>query len=170
MPDPVRVALADRRSELERRIAALQQDLAQTQCIPTPAAKAPEIQPEQWEKGDLAVLEGCWALDQVYRLINRNSGALSEFRDWRICFDAAGKGTQSMRSTSGVTCEAGMSGAFAENGDLLMRDPGNLSCSDNTFIYRREVTCALTAEETVLCSDVQPEIGTHSEDYRMRRN
>lgn len=168
-------ALASRRTELERRVAALQQDLALQQCTPTTSPltllpQTPEIPSEQWEKGDLAMLDGCWALDQVYRLRNRSSGALSEFRDWNVCFDAAGDGTQTMRSTNGVTCDGKMSGEFDANGNLLMRDPGNLSCSDSTFIYRREVTCALTADKTVLCSDVQPEIGTHSEDYRMRRN
>lgn len=162
-------SLLARRTELERRIAALQSELSNSECHPQMAARQPEVDRQAWEDEELSLLEGCWELDQIYKLRDINTNEMSEFRDWQVCFDSEGQGTQTLRSTRGVTCESPIAGSFEDGGRLMLRDPGNVPCSDNSFIFRRDITCTLNAERAVQCTDWQPEIRSGSPSFRMRR-
>lgn len=167
-------AAADRRTEdLTGRIAALEQDLALMRCEPPPPVTEPVVEPApppqtppQTESGlapdafddrDISVMEGCWQLDSDYAVRDVDTGAVTQFRDWELCFDAEGNGRETMRATNGVTCEGPIRGRITERERLVMTEPGNLQCSNRSFIFRRDITCSIDAQGRANCESVQPE-------------
>jgi len=182
-PDPSQAAamtrLADldaRNADLSREVAALERELALLQCTaelpePPPVLAAPEpvpIDPEAWARRDLGVLDGCWQLDSTYATRNVRTGAITTYTEWRMCFDAAGAGQAEMLGTNGVTCTGAVQGAFAADGQLTVTEAANLRCSDDSFIYRRDLVCALSADGGASCAVTQAEVGSAS-TVRLRR-
>lgn len=154
--------------DLATHVAALERELALTQCIavppdppPPPPPPKPEtpsgLAPDAFDEGDISVMEGCWELSSRYDVRDIRSGKITRFRYWQICFDAAGNGREVMRATDGTRCEGRLSGRLA-GGQLSMREPGNLQCEGGSEIFRRDITCALDDAGTANCSTFQPEI------------
>ncbi len=179
--DPDRLALradlsrTDRdNADLAARIGALEQRLAGLPCAadppplpppppppkPKPAAKprTPSgLAPDAFDGRDLSVMEGCWQLSSDYAVRDINTGRITRFRYWRICFDKNGNGTEQMRSTDGARCNGRLTGRMPGNGTLTMREPGNLRCDNGASIFRRDVTCKLDARGNANCTTYQPE-------------
>lgn len=168
------LALADRANEdLAIRIGALERKLGGLVCKaespepPTPPPPPPKppakpatpsgLAPDAFDKNDISVMEGCWQLSSNYAVRDINTGQITRFKYWRICFDKNGNGTEIMRSTNGVRCEGQLSGRMRGNGILTMREPGNLQCSDGSSIFRRDVNCKLDARGNANCDTHQPE-------------
>ncbi|CAM5524676.1 hypothetical protein FALB51S_04109 [Frigidibacter albus] len=149
------------RLDLERRIAALRKDLALRQCqVTTNDSDAPDVDETLWNDRDLSALEGCWSLDQIYRVVDERTREVTEFNDWTICFDAeTGLGSQVMRSTSGTVCEGEIPGSFNEQGQLVMQEPNDLPCSNDSSIFQRVITCDRTADGGLSCQSFQPRGG-----------
>ena len=155
------------RQRLEAEVGALSRDLALRQCavVPPqpPAAPAPQspsgIDRDAWNDRDIGAMEGCWVLDSEYIIRDRTTGAPSPQQEWRVCFDAQGRGTQSMQSQDGTRCDGTITGTFDAQGRLVMREPGNLQCSGGVFIYERETTCTLNDRGEAVCESRQPETG-----------
>jgi len=156
----------DEGDALARRVAYLERELAALQCRadppppPPPPDPEPEtesgLDPDAFDRGDIAVMEGCWQLDSNYSVTDIRTRKVTHFRDWRLCFDANGQGRETMRSTNGVRCEGPISGQL-EDGRLVMAEPGNLQCDDNSYIHRREITCRLDAQGRAQCESYQPQ-------------
>ena len=184
--------LHDANGDLLREIERLERELAAQQCVaqypdpepvlppvtpapepePTPPpaqAEAPEIDQDAWRRRDLAALDGCWELDSDYSVRNRRTGAVTHFNQWRMCFSESGEGTEQMLATNGVRCNGPVTGRFNNSGRLVISEPGNLPCSNDTYIYKRRLSCALDASGRASCSVRQPEIGTDS-TVRLRRS
>lgn len=146
---------------LETRIAALEQQLAGLECTalpPPPPDDTPSgLAPDAFRDNDISIMEGCWELQSEYNVRHIRTGEITSFRDWRICFDAAGNGREEMRATNGVSCEGQLSGRIG-SGQLSMAEPGNLICSNGFEIFRRDITCSLDAQGVANCSTYQPEI------------
>lgn len=121
-----------------------------------------------FERRDVAVLEGCWELDSDYRIVNKATGAVSLFDLWSICFDTNGRGVERMRTESGDGCVGPVSGTFGD-GVLQIVEPGDLSCDSGSVIYRREMDCSLDGQGFAQCSVRQPEVNTAS-TARLRRS
>ena len=157
--------LDSERQRLEAEVGGLSRDLALRQCAVAPPPTPPRsetpsgIDREAWNERDLGAMEGCWALDSEYVIRDRNTGAPSPQQEWRVCFDAEGRGTQIMKSEDGVRCDGTMTGTFDAQGRLVMREPGNLQCSGGVFIYERETTCTLNEQGEAVCESRQPETG-----------
>lgn len=165
------LALVDRaNADLASQIGALEQELGGLVCkaeppLPPPPPPPPKpktetpsgLAPDAFDKNDISVMEGCWQLSSDYAVRDINSGRITRFKYWRICFDKNGNGTELMRSTNGVRCEGRLSGRMRGNGTLTMREPGNLRCSDGSSIFRRDVTCSLDARGNANCDTHQPE-------------
>ncbi|MFD3189410.1 hypothetical protein ACFMPD_03940 [Sedimentitalea sp. HM32M-2] len=125
---------------------------------PKPKPKTPSgLAPDAFDGRDISVMKGCWQLSSDYAVRDINTGRITRFRYWRICFDARGNGTEQMRSTSGVRCNGRLTGQMRGNGTLTMREPGNLRCDDGSSIFRREVTCKLDRRGNANCDTYQPE-------------
>jgi hypothetical protein len=167
--------LLERNGALVREIAELEAELAGRQCVavaPEPVAPprpaAPDaIDEEGWRRGDVASLAGCWELDSDYRTRDIRTGVITEYDRWSICFDENGAGTQRMGATNGITCEGPVTGGF-EAGTLSIREPGNLRCSNGSFIHQREVDCRLDGQGTANCDSLQRETGGQG-TARLRR-
>lgn len=183
-------------SELLQEIMRLERELASMQCVaavneppvadpplrnlptftapdPPDASEEPDYTPSQadadaWRRQDLDALTGCWDLDSDYRVQHLETGEVTHFNEWRICFRADGTGSQEMRGTNGTTCSGPVSVAFSESGQLVINEPDNLPCSDETYIYQRKIACALQESGIANCGVNQPEI-QRSTDMRIRR-
>lgn len=185
---PVGIALADETVARERdlqadllaRIARLEAAFSDVECIPQQATVVPDSdQPDfadnsddqrRFDEGDVSVLNGCWQLQQSLRFTHRDTGAETNFNQWQMCFDAQGNGSQIMRSTDGrVVCEGDVPGDFNGSGSLIITEPGNLQCSDGTFIYRRDITCDIDENGFLACQARQPEVNSNNEPFRMQR-
>ncbi len=158
---------------LRARIAAQEKALALKQCQavapeppppppppPKPAAPPPTpsgLDPEAFDKGDISVMEGCWLLSSDYAARDIDTGAITRFNYWRICFDGKGRGTEEMRATNGTSCKGRISGRIPGNGRLTMREPGNLRCDNGMYVFRRDITCSLDARGLAQCDTYQPE-------------
>ncbi len=180
--------LNDETKDLQRRIAFLERELASKQCIvqypdtPTtpPLASTPpipeedpNIDEEAWNRRDLAVLEGCWDLDSPDRTRNEQTGVITHYDKWHICFDESGAGTEEMLATDGrTTCNGPVSGLFNENGQLVIEEHANLPCSNNTYIYRRIVSCTLGNDNTASCISTTPDYddGDNTSTAKFRRS
>lgn len=155
--------LAIRVGLLESRIGALQceADPPEPPPPPPPPPAKPEtpsgLAPDAFDNTDISVMEGCWELSSNYSVRDINTGRITRFRYWRICFDANGNGTEQMRSTDGVRCDGTLKGRMRGNGTLTMREPGNLQCDNGSSIFRRDVTCKLDSRGNANCDTHQPE-------------
>ena len=153
---------------LETRIAYLEHRLGGLICKadppppppppPPPKPKSPSgLAPDAFDNKDISVMEGCWQLSSNYAVREINTGEITRFKYWRICFDRNGNGTEIMRSTNGVRCEGRLKGRMPGNGKLTMREPGNLQCDNDSSIFRRDITCTLDDRGTAQCNTYQPE-------------
>jgi hypothetical protein len=127
---------------------------------PTPAPPRTEsgIDRERFENRDLAAMEGCWELVTRYDVRDRRTGRVTSFRNWRICLDANGRGSETMRSVNGVQCRGPVTASFGRDGGFVIREPANLPCNNGTEIYRRVITCRLDRAGRANCDSFQPEI------------
>ncbi|KRA52993.1 hypothetical protein ASD80_14435 [Devosia sp. Root635] len=180
--EDVLAALTDENQALQREIFLLERNLGGMQCeaefdvaqlAPPVVATGPvedaPIDAEAWETGDVGLLDGCWELDSDLRVENVSTGALTHFTQWNMCFDASGSGRERMAATDGTACEGAVSGAFDGSGALSIREPGNLSCSNDSYIYQRDLQCSLGVDGRAICNVQQPELGRHS-TVRLRRS
>ncbi|MBK0326931.1 hypothetical protein I5535_06435 [Rhodobacteraceae bacterium F11138] len=169
------LSLVDRaNTDLNARIRGLEQDLAALTCEadppplppppPPPKPKPPAkpqtpsgLKPDAFDGRDLSVMEGCWQLSSDYAVRDINTGKITRFKYWRICFDKNGNGTEQMRATDGARCNGRLTGRMPGNGSLIMREPGNLQCDNGASIFRRDVTCKLDARGNAQCDTYQPE-------------
>ncbi|MCF6231884.1 MAG: hypothetical protein L3J36_02090 [Rhodobacteraceae bacterium] len=152
---------------LSLRIARLQRQLGDVICEaeppppPPPPPPEPEtpsgLDPEAFDEADISVMEGCWELSSNYSVRHVRTNKITRFKYWRICFDANGQGSEIMRSTDGIVCKGNLSGKLPGNGKLTMREPGNLQCDNDSYIYRRDITCTLDQDGSAKCKTYQPE-------------
>lgn len=166
------LAAIDRRNhDLELRVLYLEDELGGLICKadppppppPPPKKKSPSgLAPDAFDDKDISVMEGCWQLSSNYAVREINTGEITRFKYWRICFDKNGNGTEIMRSTNGVRCEGRLKGKMPGNGKLTMREPGNLQCDNQSSIFRRDITCSLDTKGKAQCDTYQPETKGHS--------
>ncbi|MBT3143072.1 hypothetical protein DS909_18585 [Phaeobacter gallaeciensis] len=158
---------------LTQRIQSLEQRLARLQCKadppppppppPPPKPKTPSgLKPDAFDEADISVMEGCWELSSDYAVREINTGQITRFKYWRICFDKNGRGTEQMRSTNGVRCNGRLTGRMPGNGVLTMREPGNLKCDNDSSIFRRDITCRIDSRGRANCDTYQPETNGRS--------
>jgi hypothetical protein len=162
------------RAMLTRQIAEAEGRLAALQCTPVALPQTEVPEPEApldstiIERGDVALLEGCWALVSDYRTVDPESGSSVDFSDWQICFDAAGIGRETMRGSDGTICEGQVKVGFEGETTLVIDEPDDLPCSNGYSIYRRQVRCTVDAMNVAQCQSLQPEVAG-AVDLTMRR-
>ncbi|WP_414897883.1 hypothetical protein [Rhodovulum sp. YEN HP10] len=175
--------LRSRNLALLRDIRRTENELAALQCEavppapaqdPPPATDSAGIDPGIWNRGDIRVLDGCWELDSDFRTRDIQTGRITHYTQWEMCFDRQGNGRETMTATNGTTCQGAVSGQFLAPGTagdrqrLEVREPGNLRCSDGGYIHQRIITCELAGDGSASCVNFQPETGGRGE-VRLRR-
>lgn len=141
--------------------------------IPAPppapaAAPAPDdLTQEDFGRGDITALKGCWELDSDYRIRDEQTGQITVYDRWSLCFDETGQGVERMRAVSGESCVGPVTGTFIES-RLNITEPANLVCSGGTEIYQRILDCSLDAAAHASCTVRQPQMDTSS-TARLRR-
>ncbi len=136
---------------------------------PAPPQPAAGLDAEQWAAQDIRVLKGCWLLDSDYRVREVTTGEISTVVVWQMCFDAEGNGDQDFRFDSGTTCESANSARFNDAGQLVILDPDDVPCSDNSRIFRREIACDLQEDGTADCLSRQPDRGGRQSSVKIRK-
>lgn len=166
-PDPVRETalsaaemVARENRAIETQILQLERRLAAKTCVARdvdPILPEPEIDTRAWNSRDIGALAGCWDLESVFTTVDQATGQELPFDTWNICFDSAGNGRETMRAPNGTVCSGSITGAFSDAGELNLNQPGNLQCSDGTFIFRLASACVLQEDNRVQCRVHQPE-------------
>ncbi len=175
VPDPRLEAALGRQAILESQVTDLETRLARLECPPArPPPPEPEPEPqggmdaEQWEEQDIQMLEGCWQLDSHYQTQDVRTGEVSTVSGWNMCFEADGVGSQNLQFDDGRTCRSGTTARFNAAGQLEIRDNSNVNCSDQSYIYRRVMTCDLQPDGTASCLSRQPSREGGSSHVRIR--
>ncbi len=174
--------LAARIRRLERRLAGLPACRPDPAPPPEPPPPPPELpraatpppdperlDPEKWEDKDVSLLEGCWSLSSDYRLRNTRTRVVTAVDTWEICFDANGRGRQTLVQTDGMRCEGPMRARFRRDGRLRIDDVGDLPCTGNIIVHERRMTCELEAGGEAACVATQEETGSRSNVRITRR-
>ena len=168
--------LHERQRSLFAELRSLERDLGLPSCEPerpAPPPIEPDIDPDAWNDRDIRLLDGCWILDgEEYVVANIDTRVKRRFTEWEMCFDANGRGKQTLRgrddgSLDSVLCNGRTQAAFDGQGRLVLSDPAGVRCDDNTYILRRVITCELV-EDTAQCSSVQPGSSDPSRTHQVR--
>jgi hypothetical protein len=170
-----RAVLLKQITEAEARLAAIACTPAEVPALsepaqPEPAPPPPEVplNREAIERGDVTVMQGCWALASDYRTVDPASGARVDYTGWQVCFDASGLGRETMHGSDGTTCEGEVKVRFDGGTSLVIDEPDDLPCSNGYSIYRRQVRCTVDEANTAQCQSSQPEVDG-AVDVIMRR-
>lgn len=170
--------LSDARRLLEQRIQAAELRLASVRCpapvargfVPADPAPLPPlpVQDRQVVPDDLTSLEGCWALDSVYRTKTENEPIYTHYSEWQMCFDAEGSGRAKMKGRKGdqfgpypssavLNCSGMSTASFDDAGNLVIIEEAAINCEGGSAPYRREMLCRLMETGGAECESIQPE-------------
>ncbi|MWD30176.1 hypothetical protein E0K89_022130 [Aquicoccus sp. SCR17] len=162
--------LRSEREEMLTRIAVLENDIGKIQCearapearqasrIPTPLP-TPGIDRDAFERGDLDAMTGCWQLMTEFETETVRTGETTTYNRWHLCFEPDGGGSEILTATNGTTCEGEVSGSFSAAGLFEMERPGNLRCSDGSYIFKTQASCDLDGQGRAICDLYQPQTG-----------
>ena len=139
----------------------------------------PKIDRPLWEQGNVRALSGCWILDWNYELIEVDTKESVGVSSWDICFEVGtNKGQQNLIFDNNVKCtDASIEGQFSilnTGTKLNLDDLSDINCDGKWTIFRRQIQCELTNEDTAAtCISRQFREGSWGEfggpDIRLKR-
>jgi hypothetical protein len=122
---------------------------------PAPTAPQARTQPaaldrQRWDQHDLAMLEGCWHryTNMVTKVIA--TGEVEPVTEWKICFDRAGRGHQSIVWSNGQRCQNPLRAEFRPDNTVHIRDLERCR-GPGFFFVRGEATCHQVSETEASC-------------------
>jgi hypothetical protein len=171
---------ADRAADLHQQIAALDQDAGRKQLncpvpqvvdpppppprpipcsancsLPTPRPPPPPppkpLPQDRWDRHDLSMLRGCWDRTSNMQLHNIHTGEIADVRSWKMCFDANGRGHQSITLNDGRHCEQGLQARFGNSNDLQIAEDGRCEFPDDNYLLHGEMTCHRESDTEASC-------------------
>ena len=176
-------ALENRGAELRTLLATLTEDVGRKQLLcpiavlPPPAAPFPrpaavptpppraDLPQDRWDRRDLAMLEGCWHLDSPITVTNEARTKSSKLQSWRMCFDGAGAGQQTMVTEDGRRCEGPLAASF-DGATLLVTEPAN--CRGSLQMVRSTRSCQRISDTEAVCEGRLVEGNRSGSPYRGR--
>jgi hypothetical protein len=187
---PDDLAALDGQAQADARHGALQAELARLveeagrrrlQCPlpvaarpPPPHAEAPPTPPpalpsDRWNRHDLSMLEGCWS--RISNMVVRSvaTGRPLSVANWRLCFDRAGHGTQTITLREGGRCTGSVQATFDDE-RVLMR--ATRCTGPGFFFVRSQQDCTRTSDEEATCigRDLEgPGVGRGIDESQFRR-
>ena len=150
--------MEDRINELEKELLSIDCPSEKVSALPDPLSKPDAINIEDWKQKKISTLKNCWELvgDQYETQAADDPEDITVYHNWNLCFDDKGNGNQTLISNSN-TCESAILAEFSDDGSLKILDQDNVNCSDDTYIYRREMSCTLDDSGRARCSSYQPD-------------
>ncbi len=143
-------------AEIERlQLALLGAPACRPRASDVPSTPAP-IPEDAWNQRDASFLEGCWELQTDYRVEHVETHEIRQARSWEACFDADGKGRQTLTFDDGTECTGPMLGQFGADGRLQLDDTGDLPCADGFQIFERHTSCERVDALHARCDQHQP--------------
>ena len=160
---------------LEAEIFQLEKILLGIDCTSTKVSVLPEqaqpqdINIQEWKSGKISTLKNCWNLkgDQ-YEIENVNTGSITTFHSWELCFDENGIGNQKLVSNS-INCSGNITAKFNDDGSLQISDETDVNCSNQSIIFRREMKCTLDLAGKAKCGAYQPGQGRGESPFELVR-
>ena len=135
-----------------------------------PAPDQPEDIPEgDWTEGDVSFLEGCWTLVTDYSITRTDTGEEYRTRDWQMCFDQSGRGSQTLNFDNGLSCNGGVDARFDPSGELVVVDQGMVPCDSGVGIDQRIMRCFRLPDGTAACSTQHTEPPPNPVSVRFQR-
>jgi hypothetical protein len=172
-PDAAAKAEADaRHGALAAELARLVQEEGQRrlQCKLPVATAPPALPHDRWERHDLSMLEGCWNRISNMTVRQEPSGIVRPVATWRICFDSAGNGTQTITLVDGSSCTGPLRATFRDELMVTLADRCLGPGFDRGFV-RSEQDCSRVSDAEAQCVGTNlegPDAGRKSES-RFRR-
>ena len=168
-------SLTTQNKNLEAEIFYLEKKLLTIDCTSTKVSALPEqVQPQdiniqEWKSGKISTLKNCWKLtgDQ-YEIEDVNTGSITTFHNWELCFDENGAGNQKLVSTS-INCSGNITAKFNDDGSLQILDETDVNCSNQSIIFRREMKCTLNLAGRAKCGAYQPGQGRGGSSFELVR-
>lgn len=151
--------IEDRINELEKELLSIDCPSEKVSALSEPLSEPNSINIEEWNQKKISTLKNCWELvGDNYEVSDIDDPEdITVYHTWKLCFDEKGNGKQSLISTSN-TCESAVLAEFSDDGSLKILDNENVSCSDDSFIYRREMSCSLDNSGKAKCGAYQAEV------------
>lgn len=137
--------------------------------LPSQQGQAPAIDERTWRDRNVAALHGCWRLNSDYRVRNVKTQELHNAQRWRVCFDASGRGQQTLEFNEGIVCNAPITASFPSAGKLELQDQADLQCSNGFTVFRRITTCSQQTTAEVECMSTQPSQGDGRSKVGLKR-
>jgi hypothetical protein len=163
-PDPtgvLKASLGDAEASgkaLSTELAALQEDLRKKTEQCKPAAAAPPLAADRWDKKDLGLLKGCWQLGRdavVAHHIANGPTVRATAKAGQICFGDDGSGTheQVMVDARGTWhCKARITASFAGDGTLHTEQPTSLCEGSPPATWAAmQLACRRVSDTTAIC-------------------
>lgn len=168
--DPADLARLDQSSlagsdkaALEAELARLQGELGRRQLACTIPQQAPRQPPDptppdpppppradlprdRWNRGDLAMLQGCWQNTTDIRTKEYQTGKVHPVRNWQMCFGESGQGRQTIVWTDGIRCEGPLRASF-ESERMVISEPTRCAGRGRALYIGRSVCRHLNENE-----------------------
>ena len=159
-----------------------EQGRAQLQCplrqAPPPRAALPQrsemprqdLPQDRWDRRDLSMLDGCWRKYSNMRTVDLETGQFYGVREWRLCFDQQGGGSQSIIYDDGQKCTNPLRAEFAANGQLQLKDTSR--CQGGRGLMRQRSLCRRISDTEAECQmsdDEGPNANKGSSHGKFRR-
>ena len=137
---------------------------------PQPAPEPPEdIPADDWDEADVSFLEGCWTLVTDYTITRTDTDEEYRTRDWQMCFDQDGRGSQTLNFDNGMSCSGDVDARFEPSGELVVTDQGMVPCDSGVGIDQRIMRCFRLPDGTAACSTQHTEPPPNPVSVRFQR-
>ncbi|WP_187830451.1 hypothetical protein [Siccirubricoccus phaeus] len=122
---------------------------APTPPRPSEPPRRQELPQERWDRGDLAMLEGCWRNSADMTTIDPSTGQRNPLRAWRLCFDRDGNGRQELIWADGQRCEGPLRASF-EGRRMHIAEPQR--CQGGRGLYTGRQDCVRINDNEAECT------------------
>ncbi|GGC40125.1 hypothetical protein GCM10011504_18170 [Siccirubricoccus deserti] len=119
---------------------------------PPPPPQRRELPQERWDRGDLAMLEGCWRNTAEMTTIDSATRQRNPLRSWQMCFDRNGRGRQSLVWVDGQRCEGPIQASF-DGPRMQISEPQR--CEGRRWLYTGRQECVRINDNEAECTRTQ---------------
>jgi hypothetical protein len=115
----------------------------------TPRCMAQSLPEEDWNSGNLGMLDGCWHLTSDLVLYDERTNQPFAIATWVICFDKAGEGSQTVTYQDGATCTNQVQASFTSDHHMRIDDVS--ACSGTRGVVKGNWICSRTSDSKAQC-------------------